>query len=575
MRHFLLGLLATLVLPQLAPAQNGWTRLTDPANPVVAFSAPGVYHGAAWVDVNNDGLIDLFAAPNGLFLNQGGGRFAAATTSIGAIQGQAPSGCSWADLDNDGDQDLVLAQFPSAVYLNDGAGNFQDVTAQFPGLSNYAAWGCAIGDLNDDQRLDVLLVHANNFHPTTAAHLPCKLFTQNAASFSFQSVTGQAFTDVLGPYTVPYWADYDLDGDQDLFIAAGPGGRAGPDFCYRNMLRETGQAQFQRMSSEAFAAQTQDGQCYNFVDVDNDQDLDLALTNYAGAPTRFYRNQAGTFVAETTPFVRSTTNLSNCWGDFDQDGDQDVFISNDSAPPVYYRNDGGSFIARPTLAGPAGNSGLVAGDYDNDGDLDVYITGQGAAQGLYRNDAVASGRNWLNLKLSGVVSNRSAIGTRVMVKASLNGVATWQLRTVSAQNSFQGQNDLRVHFGLNQASTIDSLVVHWPSGSEQRFGALAVNRFYTLTERSGVVALATQAAKPLPFRLYPMPARDNLLVDLDAVLGSDAVHLAVHDLLGNEVQHLTTRSAHAKLDLSHCAPGAYILQVRSGQLVYNEKIIRE
>ncbi|WP_210517130.1 CRTAC1 family protein [Hymenobacter terricola] len=496
-----------LLLGRSGAAQNEWTRISDPANPLATYTVPGVYHGAAWIDVNNDGWLDLFAAPNGLFLGQGNGTFKAMPTAIGNnAAGQKASGCSWADLDNDGDPDVVLAQFPSAVYRNDGAGHFTDITALFPGLANYAAWGCALGDLNNDQRLDVVLVHAAGFHPAAAARQPCKLFVQTAGPLGFTPVTGYAFTDSLGAYTVPYWADFDLDGKQDLFIAAGAVKAAKPDFCYRNLGAQAAWGPLQRLLTPAFAAQPQDGQCYNFVDVDNDGDLDLCLTNYRAAPTRLYLNEDGRYVATTTPFSTRSHHLTNCWGDFDLDGDQDVFITSDSLATAYYRNDGGRFTAMPGLVGPAGASGLVAGDYDNDGDLDVYITGLGPAQGLYRNDLERHGRSWLSLALAGAASNRSALGARVSVKAQIQGKATWQLRTVSAQNAFQGQNDLRVHFGLDQARRADSLLVVWPSGRRQRLGPLAPNHCYALTEGGRPVRISTPRPTPIPSQRRPAQA---------------------------------------------------------------------
>jgi hypothetical protein len=583
MRHFLLGA-GLLALPLLAPAQtlNGWTRITDSANPITTFATPGPYKGAAWVDVNNDGWLDLFAAPNGLFLGQGGGQFIEATTPIGARPGQLPSGCSWADLDNDGDLDMVLAQFPSAVYLNNGNATFQDITSRFPGLNSYAAWAAAFGDVNQDQKLDLILVHANGFHPASATPMPCSLYLQQATGTTFQPrLTGHAFTDSLGAYTVPYWTDYDLDGDQDLFIASGTAATAELDFCYKNLWAETGTATLQRMTTEAFAAQRQDGQQYSFIDVDNDLDLDLCLTNYGAAPTRFFLNQNGQYVAAPAPFAVTGQHLSNSWGDFDNDGDQDVFITSDSRGTAFYRNNGhGMFLAAPSMNGPAGGAGLVAGDYDNDGDLDVFINGRVAAPaavGLYRNDGAAAGCNWVNIRLTGTASNRSALGARVMLKASINGQPTWQLRTVSAQNSFQGQHDLRVHFGLNQATTIDSLVVVWPAGGRQRFGPLAPNRFYALTEGQGLnVVTATRPAElslPLAVRVSPVPARDHIVVELAPDRGP--AQLTLTDGLGRVRCEMTAVGARTILPLMNMAAGIYHLDVRRGEQVFTTKVVRE
>lgn len=89
--------------------------------------------------------------------------------------------------------------------------------------------------------------HAAGFHPVAAPVTPSRLSTNNPDLQGL--VQGIEITDTLGPYTVPFWSDYDQDGDMDIFMASGPGGSPGPDFCYRNMLSETGTANLVRMTS--------------------------------------------------------------------------------------------------------------------------------------------------------------------------------------------------------------------------------------------------------------------------------------------------------------------------------------
>ena len=145
-------------------------------------------------------------------------------------------------------------------------------------------------------------------------------------------------------------------------------------------------------------------------------------------------------------------------GDVNNDGYLDVLMTEDGNAAIkYYRNNGDGTFAAAQTAGTAGANvcGVAFADYDNDGDLDFYTNGATTGRALFRNDDLAGTRNWAQFTLEGVQSNRSAIGALLRLKTA----AGWQIREVSAHNSFQGQNDLRQHFGLNNASQIDSLVV--------------------------------------------------------------------------------------------------------------------
>ncbi len=543
-------------------AQSGWTHITDPNNPVVTFTHPGIYKGAAWIDFDNDGDIDLFAAPRFLFRNDGNTTFTQVATIIGSTTQQNPSGCSWADLDNDGNIDCILSQYPSGLYKNNGNGTFTNLTAQVDSLVNYASWGCAIGNMNNDALPDLVYAHAAGFH-TNAPTRPSRLVKSTGSGFTGTALNGYAFTDSLKPFTVPYWSDYDMDGDMDLFVASGPGGTLGPDFCYRNMKIETGLDTLYRMTTELFATQLQDGQCYNFIDADNDGDLDLCLTNYAGAATRFYVNTAGIFTSANAPFTGvNVQNLSNNWGDFDNDGDLDVLITNDNQLTKFYANNGsGTFSYQSNvLAAPAGAAGVTNGDFDNDGDLDIFLHGLNNAKGLYRNDSFATGNNWFSLKLTGVVSNRSAIGAFVKVKATVNGQPVWQIREVNAQNSFQSQNDLRVHIGLKDATVIDSLVITWPNSPPAYFTSLPVSQFYELQEGGTLAAAVHETTKErLTFTVFPNPAVDELNVKLNELHDKDFTW-QISDTAGRAVMKGNYRQR-KPINIQQLKPGSYIIRV--------------
>lgn len=524
-------LLASLLLLYNLRAQSLFTKIVDANNPVTTFFTAGIYKGAAWVDIDNDGDLDLFASPNKLFRNDSLSFIQ--LPDLAFIPVQNVGGSSWADLDNDGDLDVIIAANPSSVFTNNGLGIFSDVTSQLPQLSNYPAWGCAIGNLDNDAFPDFIFAHAAGFHQP--GPFPSKLFISKNNNISPVILSGYTLTDSVKPYTVPYWSDFDVDGDLDLFVASGPGGTAGYDYCYRNLKIETGQDTLEQITNTLFAQHQQDGQCYNFIDYDNDCDFDLCLTNYAGAPSRFYKNDNGTYVSLTLPFTATANNLSNCWGDYDNDGDIDVLISNDNTPLKYYQNMGGGNFANAISIGTAGACGITNGDYDKDGDLDFFAHGSGAARALYRNDSTSSSNGFCFIKLIGTISNKSAIGALVKLKATLNGISTWQMREVSAQNSFQSMNDIRVHFGLANASLIDSIVVKWPSGLHECFIGISINQLNLLLLEGSGIPLSINSydiKKDNNFQITPNPASDLAIINVSS---TNSKTLSILNAEGNMV----------------------------------------
>ncbi|OGU33117.1 MAG: hypothetical protein A2057_02380 [Ignavibacteria bacterium GWA2_35_9] len=480
MKKFIL-LLVVIILLVAAYSLSAQTfiKITDPSNPIATTPMAGNYSGAAWIDYNNDGNLDLFSTKSLLFKGDGTGGFESINTSIGIEIGGQSNGPTWGDYDNDGDIDCFIAGNPSRLYRNNGNGDF---TAYLKGDigpdGDIRGWASSWADVNNDSYIDLFVTHPAGF--VGGGPTPCHFFINNTDG-TFTENFDYQFSIELAPYTTATWYDYDFDGDVDLFIGSGPAGTPAVDRLYQNMFTETGTASFERINTSPIATDLQDGQVWNFIDYDNDGDLDAYITNYSGAINRFYRNDNGTYVSLNNALTIAGSHLSNSWGDFDNDGDQDVIVTHESGN-LYFRNEDGTFTNNTIAFTVSGSTRASAiGDYDNDGLLDIFFSGTGDAAGLFQN-ITENENNWVQFDLRGTVSNRSALGTKVKLKATINGNSVWQYREINAQNGFNSQNTLRVHFGLDDASIVDSLIVIWPGGITDINTNLSVNEFHLFTE---------------------------------------------------------------------------------------------
>lgn len=489
----------TLALAAGAAAQSAppfsFTRLTGGD-----IGAAGNASGATWIDYDGDGDLDLFvigslstpappaAQRRRMFRNDGGDRFTQVTVDGFAGDNNFPIGAAWADYDNDGDPDLFLAGAGSVLYRNDGGGRLSRVAP--PGLAgvDLRGWSPSWADVDNDGDVDLFVTHPAGF---TGTPQPNFLFLNNGPpDFGFTRVTEGPLVTGLAPYTNGSWADFDDDGDLDLFIGTGPASNVlGLDFYFRNLLKESGSLAFDRLANAPFAQPPRDGQTVNWIDYDNDGDLDFFVTNYAlqlgGLANELYRNDSGQFTKVTQgPLVTEIgTSLANVWGDFDNDGYLDVFVATVTGGRWYRNNRDGGFDRIDLTPGLGVLWTAAAGDYDNDGDLDVFA---GAAQpagrhSLLKNET-ANGNHWLKIRCIGVRSNRSAVGAKLRLTSFIGGRRVTQRRAIETQNTFMGHNSLEVHFGLGDAALAEALEIEWPSGARDRLENLAADRSITVTE---------------------------------------------------------------------------------------------
>lgn len=488
----LTSVLLTLVWLSLSPAISA-------ADLFLETSPPGwskwIRHSwaPAWGDVDRDGLLDAFvprtasddgsgATTNLLYRNLGNGGFRPMLAEeVGTVvTDKDPSVAGfWADANNDGLPDLLVMNLVASVssppiasrlYLNRGGGRFDSVDAgaltQPQRAYGFASWV----DYDRDGLLDVFLgaARADGVHRTN-------LLFHGVGDGRFELVTeGRIATDQLtsGFTNEGVWSDLDGDGDPDLLVANWPSGTG--SFIYCN----EGSGRFTRMTECRLESPSNSSALYAFGDVDNDGDMDVVASG--DAVRVFFNDGSWNFrPAQTLPALGAAA----C-ADYDNDGwlDLALFRENTTSEPIdLYHNDGdGTFTSVEDAITRPRDSGILAPwiDVDNDGFLDLVVGRQSGDNAFYRNQG--NGNHWLKLTLQGTASNRSAIGAKVRVRASLQGKVVWQMREIIS--SMMSEDGLRANFGLGDAAVADQVRIEWPSGTVQELSAVEANRMLTVTE---------------------------------------------------------------------------------------------
>jgi enediyne biosynthesis protein E4 len=438
-----------------------------------------------WIDFDSDNDLDLYIS-NGsnppinalLYENIGNGNFIKHPEAAVCTHATSADGSSWADYNNDGNIDLYIVAWwgqRSYLYTNLGNGDFQVVTEGTLGNVTGYSESCAWGDYDNDGFVDLYVANSG------ASGRVLNYFYHNDCGNSFTRIPdGVPATDKATSRTVN-WVDYDNDGDLDLFISNETGEQ---NNLYRNMLMETGRAEFESVTDDPVLQDENNSISSCWGDYDNDGDFDLFVANN-GQNNELFKNKGdGTFTKITEGIQSNDEGCSfGCnWVDYDNDGDLDMFVTNGwcsgDQNDFLYRNllmetDTATFekVTDTIVTGDVEWSyGSSWGDYDQDGDLDLLVAKchddtRIIHNSLFRNES-DNLRNWITIKCVGRITNASAVGTKVLLKAVINDKPVWQLNQVSSQQSYCSEN-LFLHFGLGNASLIDSIIVKWPSGINQ------------------------------------------------------------------------------------------------------------
>jgi hypothetical protein len=474
---------------------------------------------------------------NRLYRNNRDGTFVDVTRTAGLGRSGWGNGVAAGDYDNDGFTDLFVTYWgKNSLYRNHGDGTFTDVAERVGVLSAADEWssGCTFIDYDRDGQLDLFVTTYQRFDPAKTPRpgsgpncewkgipvfcgprgLPFGSATlYHNRGGSFENVSERAgIRAVQGYYAfTAVAADLTEDGWTDLYVAC--------DSSPSLFLRNNRNGSFSEIAIETGVAYNehgveQAGMGVAAGDFDGDGRLDLIKTNFSGDYPNVFRNSGGGIFEDVVLRAGLAANPQLVgWGvglvDLDNDGRKDVFQVNGHVypeverhhrdegyrqPRLVYRNQGGgqfedvSASAGPGVTEKASSRGSAFGDFDNDGDVDVLVMNMGGRPSLLRNDNSA-GHHWIELKLQGTRSNRSAIGAVATVDAG----GSPQTAPVLSQSSYISQSDLRLHFGLGAATRVERFRVRWPSGAVEEFPGVPVDGFVLLIEGSG-------AAKPLEVR---------------------------------------------------------------------------
>jgi hypothetical protein len=491
--------------------------------------------GAAWLDYDGDGRLDLYCVQSGdlepagklvpgnqLYRNHGDGTFEDVTAKAGVGHTGYGMGATVGDYDGDGDVDLYVTNVGANVlYQNQGDGTFRDVTA----TANVgdAGWGtsCGFFDYDADGDLDLFVVNyvrwekgreieckseygkrdycaPNNFNAPSPSVLYQNRGDGTFAQAGADAGLGAAFGNGLGLALV----DFDRDGKPDAYVAN--------DGMPNQLWIHQGEGRFTDAALLGGVAVNCNGASeasMGTVPADLDQNgfVDLFITNLRGETNTVYLNMGQRFVDRTSRSglalaSRRFTGFGDGAFDFDLDGRLDLYVCNGrvgswaapfreddiyAEPNQLFRGIGNARFEEVQPPGGLSTSavgtsrGAAFADFDDDGDIDLYIVENNARGRLLRNVAARQG-TWIGLRLLDEKGRDVPCAS-----AALRSGTTTSYRDVAVCSSYCSANDARLHFALRRGTRADDVVVTWVGGARESFGPLAAEHYHELRKGSG------------------------------------------------------------------------------------------
>lgn len=510
--------------------------------------------GVSFHDWDRDGWPDLTLCRTGMtpaFYHNDGGTFSPVAFNIPNTH---EAKCIlWADYDNDGDADLLITRFmgPWSLYRNNGSFMFTDVT-DLVGITqayNAQTMGASWADIDNDGHLDFYVCNYN--------------WGDTVTNYLFRSNGDGTFTEVgaeVGAHNgvnitfQSAFLDMNMDGWPDLHVSNDR--NASPNA----MLLNKGDGTFEDISASSGMDFAIDAMSNTVGDYDNDGDLDIYVSNHVAGNRLMRNNGDSTFtnVASSSGVAVHQVSWAALWLDHDLNGWQDLFVCTSPlytggtiVPNHFYSNNAdGTF----TYRSDSGMEGVISrsycaatADFDNDGAPDIAISNKHPHMTeLWRNTSM--GHSYIKVSLRGTVSNRDGIGATVRCHA--NGVT--QLRYAQCGQAHFGQDSQYLLFGLDGAAGADSITVHWPSGTVDALYGPAAGQLLMVEEGSSQITVGMER-KDGPSAPFVLIGRE-----LIPSAGRDFTFVLI-DMLGRQlVRDYSTGGR--RTDLSAFAPGCHVVR---------------
>ncbi|MGC1627385.1 MAG: CRTAC1 family protein [Candidatus Acidiferrales bacterium] len=515
-------------------------------------------NGSVIFDYDNDGWPDIFL-PNGstvegfakgkeptghLYHNNHDGTFSDVTEKAGvAHAGWGQGGCV-GDFDNDGNLDLFVTYWgQNVLYHNNGDGTFTDVTEKAGLRTARDEWntGCSFIDFDRDGKADLFIARYVDFSYDSVPRpgegqwchwkglnvmcgprglkIPVNALYHNNGGGTFTDVSQKSgITATSGCYGfTSLTADFDQDGWPDVYVACD----STPSLLYHNNRNGT----FTEMAKAAGVAYNEDGTLQGSMGVSADDFThsgmqDIVKTNFSDDTSTLYLNRGNNLFDDVTQMagLAKITQLLG-WGvqffDFDNSGWPGILIANGHVYPevdgkglgtsyrepkvAYYNLRNGRFAnitaeAGAVLSEKHSGRGMALGDLFNNGREEAAVNNMNETPSLYYNTAPVG--NFISLQLVGVKSNRAALGAAVTLERGTDK----REQEVRSGDGYISQSDLRLHFGLGEATKADKIVIRWPSGLVETLNDLTANQYYVVREGSGVDAKQTHGLSGVTIR---------------------------------------------------------------------------